>query len=162
MQVDSLVLMNDGLHGDGAPGDSIWGAFIKTLVGEGIYRISVRTDDKTSGTFRRLPDAALFTISLTGVTNLAGILPREFGLKQNYPNPFNPSTTIRYSLPHKSQVLLAVHNTLGQQVATLVQGQQTAGSYEVKFDGSKLASGVYFYRIQAGSFVQTRKLLLLR
>jgi photosystem II stability/assembly factor-like uncharacterized protein len=89
-------------------------------------------------------------------------IPAAFELQQNYPNPFNPATTIRYSLPHKSQVLLAVYNTLGQRVATLVQAQQEAGSYEVKFDGSALASGVYFYRLQAGNLVQTRNLLLLR
>jgi len=70
--------------------------------------------------------------------------------------------TIRYALPHKSQVLLAVYNTLGQQVATLVQGLKEAGSYEVKFDGTALASGVYFYRLQTSNYVETRKLLLLR
>jgi hypothetical protein len=88
--------------------------------------------------------------------------PETFSLTQNFPNPFNPATTIRYSMPNRSQVLLTVYNTVGQKVATLVQEQQEAGSYEVKFDGSALASGVYFYRLQAGSFMQTRKLLLLR
>jgi photosystem II stability/assembly factor-like uncharacterized protein len=90
-------------------------------------------------------------------------MPKAFALEQNYPNPFNPATTIRYALAHRSPVLLTVYNTLGQQVAVLSQGQQQdAGSYELKFDGSNLASGVYFYRLQAGSYVNTRKLLLLR
>jgi hypothetical protein len=89
-------------------------------------------------------------------------LPVRYALEQNYPNPFNPSTTIRYSLPHKSQVLLAVYNTLGQQVVTLVRGQQEAGSYEVKFDGSNLASGVYFYRLQSGGFLEAKKLVIAK
>jgi hypothetical protein len=72
-------------------------------------------------------------------------------LQQNYPNPFNPSTTIRYGLPNRSQVNLTVFNTLGQQVAVL----------QVKFDGSGLSSGVYFYRLQVGSFVETKKLLMM-
>jgi hypothetical protein len=89
-------------------------------------------------------------------------LPKTSELEQNYPNPFNPSTTIRYGLPHNSAVRLTVFNTLGQQVATLVQGEQVAGYHEVRFDGAGLSSGVYFYRLTAGNFVQTRKLILLR
>jgi hypothetical protein len=88
--------------------------------------------------------------------------PLDFELSQNYPNPFNPTTTIRYGLPHKSAVQLRIFNTLGRQVGTLVQGEQEAGYHEVRLDGSGLASGVYFYRLQAGSFLQTRKLLLLK
>jgi hypothetical protein len=87
---------------------------------------------------------------------------KRYSLSQNYSNPFNPTTTIRYALPCRSRVNLTVYNTLGQQVAGLIQAQQEAGSYEVKFDGSALASGVYFYRLQTESFVATKKLLLLR
>jgi hypothetical protein len=83
-------------------------------------------------------------------------------LEQNYPNPFNPVTTIRFGLPARSHVTLSVFNTIGQQVATLVEGEQEGGYHEVRFDGSTLASGVYFYRLHAENFVQTKRLLLLR
>jgi hypothetical protein len=89
-------------------------------------------------------------------------VPTAFALGQNYPNPFNPSTTIRYGLPHKSAVQLTVFNTLGQQVAVLQNGEEEAGYHELKFDGTGLSSGVYFYRIQAGEFVETRRLVLLK
>jgi hypothetical protein len=92
----------------------------------------------------------------------ANEVPEGTTLMQNYPNPFNPSTTIRYGLPTRSHVTLAVFNTLGQQVATLVQGEQEAGFHEVQFDGSGLAGGVYLYRIIAGDYFQTKRLLLLR
>jgi hypothetical protein len=88
--------------------------------------------------------------------------PDDFVLSQNYPNPFNPSTTIGYGLPRSSYVTLSVYNTLGQQIAVLFRGNQEAGYHEVRFDGPGLASGVYFYRLEAGGFVQTKSLLLLR
>ena len=88
--------------------------------------------------------------------------PVSFHLFQNYPNPFNPGTTIRYELPSTSMVRVGVFDILGREVAVLVNERKEAGSHEVKFDGSYLASGVYFYRMQAGSFVQTRKLLLVK
>jgi len=91
-----------------------------------------------------------------------GASPVAVSLLQNYPNPFNPSTTIRYGLPDRSQVTLAVFNTLGQQVAVLQSGEQEAGYHEVKFDGSGLSSGVYFYRLRAGEFVESKQFLLLR
>jgi predicted GH43/DUF377 family glycosyl hydrolase len=90
------------------------------------------------------------------------LAPVSFMLDQNFPNPFNPSTTIRYGLPHKTTVQMTVFNTLGQQVAVLQNGEQEAGYHEVRFDGTGLSSGVYFYRLRAGDFVETRKLLLLR
>lgn len=87
--------------------------------------------------------------------------PVVFGLEQNYPNPFNPSTTIQYGLAGRSQVTLTVFNTLGQVAEILQDGVQQAGYYQVIFDGSNLASGLYFYRLRANDVVQTRKLLLL-
>ncbi len=89
-------------------------------------------------------------------------LAAGFFLFQNYPNPFNPTTTIRYGLPHRSHVLLTVYNTLGEEVAELVNGDIEAGYHEVQFDASHLASSVYFYRIQAEGFIQTKSLLLLK
>jgi len=89
-------------------------------------------------------------------------VPHQFMLNQNYPNPFNPSTTITYGLPRRAIVSLAIFNTLGQLISTPVNESQEAGYHAVRFDGSNLASGMYFYRIQAGSFVQTKKFLLIR
>ncbi len=97
-------------------------------------------------------------ISLDGKNNL----PIDFSLKQNYPNPFNPSTTIKFSIPHSQFVILKVYDVLGKVVASLVNEEKLPGNYEVKFDGSNLPSGVYFYRLQAGSFSQAKKLLLLK
>jgi xylan 1,4-beta-xylosidase len=85
-----------------------------------------------------------------------------FKLDQNYPNPFNPITQIKYSVPKISYITLKVYNLLGQEVASLMNGYQKAGNYEVIFDGSKLAAGVYFYQIKASNFVQTKKFTLLK
>ncbi len=110
----------------------------------------------------------------TGVTSVEDEkqLPTEFVLKQNYPNPFNPSTTIEFSLPIKANVQLGVYNILGQEVATLVNEEKPAGEYEVEFSaigGSAfsgnaytLTSGIYFYRLQAGEYVETKKMILLK
>ena len=88
--------------------------------------------------------------------------PKVFVLEQNYPNPFNPSTTIQYGLPARSHVTLAVFNMLGQEVATLVQGEQDAGNRSIVFDASGLSSGIYFYRITAGDFTDTKRFVLTR
>ena len=89
-------------------------------------------------------------------------IPSEFVLEQNYPNPFNPSTTISFSLPEASEVQLSIFNILGQQVATLVNDVKNAGSYKVNWDASNLASGMYIYRLQAGSKVITNRMILMK
>ena len=88
--------------------------------------------------------------------------PSAFRLEQNYPNPFNPTTTISYEIPLRTYVRLLVFNVLGQRVETLVNREQAPGRYTVQFNSVKLASGVYFYRIRAGTFVETKKLMVLK
>ncbi|MBX2992051.1 MAG: T9SS type A sorting domain-containing protein [Bacteroidetes bacterium] len=119
-----------------------------------------------------MPVATAFLIGSNGegiyrATNITGVeqtqaIPQSFLLGQNYPNPFNPSTTIRFSLPKPAYVTLRIYNILGQEVATLLNEFAEAGFRSVRFDASGLASGVYFYRLQSGQFVHTRKLVLLR
>ncbi|NIR49148.1 T9SS type A sorting domain-containing protein [candidate division KSB1 bacterium] len=89
-------------------------------------------------------------------------LPTEFRLEQNYPNPFNPTTTIQFSVPKTSSVSIKLYDILGRRVATLVDDEYQVGIYNISFDASDLASGVYVYRIQADGFVATRKLMLLK
>ncbi|MBK8981370.1 MAG: T9SS type A sorting domain-containing protein [Ignavibacteria bacterium] len=89
-------------------------------------------------------------------------IPAEFDLKQNYPNPFNPSTTIRYSIANSELVNMSVYDISGREVLNLVNEFKNAGSYSVKFNGTNFASGVYFYRIEAGKFVQTKRMLLIK
>ena len=86
----------------------------------------------------------------------------DFALEQNYPNPFNPSTTIRYSVKTSSDVKLTVFDVSGKEVAQLVKGTKEAGSYEVNFDATNLTSGVYVYRLTAGNYSETRKMMLVR
>ena len=94
-------------------------------------------------------------------------LPEQFSLEQNYPNPFNPSTTIKYSIPASEFVTLKIYDVLGNEVASLVNEEKPAGTYEVEFnshsdEGQNLSSGFYFYKMQAGSYTQTKKLILMK
>ena len=99
--------------------------------------------------------------SVTGIKD-KGKIPLSFELMQNYPNPFNPSTIINYQLPISSKVVLKIYDLLGREVATLVNKQQSAGSYSVTFAAGNLASGIYFYQLIAGGFNQVKKLILLK
>ena len=90
------------------------------------------------------------------------LAPDSYNLAQNYPNPFNPSTIISWQSPVSSRQTLKVYDLLGNEVATLVDEYREAGRYEVEFNASGLASGIYFYKLQSGSFVETKKMLLLK
>ena len=119
----------------------------------------------TSGTVQVWIDSVSIIESssaTTGVVERGDEKPETFALQQNYPNPFNPTTTIRYELPKATSVRLTVYDVLSREVSTLVNELKQPGCYEAVFDGKNLASGVYLYRLQAGSFVQSRKLLLLK
>jgi hypothetical protein len=89
-------------------------------------------------------------------------VPAEFSLGQNHPNPFNPATTIGFSLPQAHRVTIKVFDILGQEVATLLDEEVPAGSFTVTWNATKAASGIYFYRIVAGDFVQTKRMVLMR
>jgi hypothetical protein len=100
-----------------------------------------------------------------GVTFIKGAnlnLPNELTLYQNYPNPFNPSTVIQFALPEASDVIIELFNLLGQKVDTIVGGNFVAGVHKIRYDASHLAGGVYFYKIRAGKFTETHKMLLIR
>jgi uncharacterized Ntn-hydrolase superfamily protein len=99
---------------------------------------------------------------INDVSEYAVGVPATFELHQNYPNPFNPSTAIRYQIPSRSHVTLKVYDVLGREVATLANEELKPGSYEVTWDASGVASGVYLYRLEAGAFTETKKLVLLR
>jgi N-acetylneuraminic acid mutarotase len=96
------------------------------------------------------------------IEQISADVPKTFLLEQNYPNPFNPSTTIRYQLPVASEVKLEVYDVLGKKVATLVSERQAAGYYQYVWNANGLTSGVYFYRLQAGGFVETKKMMLVK
>jgi len=104
----------------------------------------------------------LISYKITSINEREMQLPSAFHLDQNYPNPFNPSTTINYSVPKPSSVTITVYDVLGREVKTLVNENKPAGNFSVQFDGIKLTSGIYIYRLQAGSFSQTKKLILLK
>ena len=101
-------------------------------------------------------------INPVGVNDTTSTIPRTYQLFQNYPNPFNSSTTILYDLPEKAKVTLKIYNILGQQLVTLVNEVKDPGAYRTIWNARGMASGVYFYRLRAGGFVDTKKILLLK
>jgi hypothetical protein len=189
---DSLcVILNDkGINGDKVAGDHIWSAWVTfkagTEQGATPYKYGVwypGCSSITGASGAPLDDAApsgqdmsymikqssqpleeldIWPTVVTSVRSLNGVVAKEYKLNQNYPNPFNPETTIRYSLKHAGLTQVEVYNILGEKVVTLVNGVQNAGTYEVKFSGNNLPSGIYFYSINTSEYRATKKMLLLK
>ena len=110
----------------------------------------------------QMPPDLIMNKPIVGVSEKPDILPTRTKLYSNYPNPFNPMTTLKFDLSTKTRVRLSVFNMLGQEIAVVLDEQKEAGSYSVQFNAAHLASGVYFYRMETGSFFETRKMLLLK
>lgn len=122
--------------------------------------LKVLIDFDNDGT---IDDSLYLQNQFTDVKDHGGLLlPAEFNLAQNYPNPFNPTTTIQYSIPKSVNVEIKVYDVLGNEVTTLVNVEKPAGVYEVEFNAKNLSSGIYFYKLSAGSFTETKKMILLR
>lgn len=111
---------------------------------------------------RRMVEIITNLLNPVSVEEDKSTTPFSFQLEQNYPNPFNPVTTISYLLPSRSEVLLIIYNLLGEEIVRLVDEIQPTGLHRITWDASGVSSGIYFYRIQAGDFVQTRKMVLLK
>lgn len=147
------------------------GTFAIPAVGAGSYTLVADKPGYASATASVTVNAAnasvtvsALTLSSSEATSVAetGSVPATYQLQQNYPNPFNPTTTIQYSLSVASNITLKVFNLLGEEVSTLASGYQAAGTHQVVVDGKKLASGVYFYRLEAGSYRETKRMVLLK
>ena len=119
---------------------------------------------KTSNTLNQNQIGFWYVYQQTTVTDVKDeeTIPTVFKLEQNYPNPFNPSTAIKFAVPEKSNVLIQVYDILGSEVATLVNEEMDAGWYRKTFDANNYSSGVYLFRMEAGKFISTKKMILLR
>lgn len=185
------VMRDDGLFGDVTAGDTIYSKKIwyttTAIVGQE-FKFGIGGGDNEGGFgnnhIENINDAAsAYTLHsqfgsidplfydawdytnerpVSGIGNSVDAIPTEFALEQNYPNPFNPSTVIEFALPKDSKVTLKIFNMLGQEVALLVNGTYKAGFHKVRFDASRLTTGVYFYQITADNFVSTKKMLLMK
>jgi endo-1,4-beta-xylanase len=164
--LDSLISCTDTLQQANYTPES-WSHFTSILaqsitVRDQNYSNSISADTALgiAGDSLQAAIAGLVRIG-TGV-NIVDNVPKSFALSQNYPNPFNPTTRINYSVPVKSYISLKIYNLIGEEVAMLFEGVREAGNYTATFDGNGLASGVYFYRLQANNFVDTKKFILMK
>jgi hypothetical protein len=144
------------LVGSGAVGDSSLQGISVAISSEGTLIEGGPWDNSDIGA------AWVFVYPGIGITPISSEVPKSFQLMQNYPNPFNPSTRIEFGIPKQGFVKLTVYNSAGKEVTSLVNELLSAGNYDVPFDASGLSSGVYFYKLSAGNFVETKKMILVK
>jgi hypothetical protein len=155
--VDAL-LESAGLE-NGESADFVW----NVRVSDGLDTVAVASGyDVASNTFEPLYYSLTLERAMGTSNEAVSDLPEKFDLKQNYPNPFNPTTKIAFDLPQAASVELVVFDMLGRKVATLVSERMTAGTHTMDFNASSLASGMYIYRIEAGSFTSIKKMMLIK
>jgi hypothetical protein len=139
-----------------ANADKTWGQYSDLSSGDGCTQL-------TSGTAQtNRPNVSLVLNLVTNQERIASTIPTKFKLYQNYPNPFNPITVIKFDLPKESFVKLKIFDVLGREVKTLVNEVKLSGSYTIDFNASDLSSGVYFYRLETGNFIEVKKMLLIK
>lgn len=182
-------LYDDGTNGDEVAGDNFWSRDILwpagTPGGTFEFKFAAGYPGVESGGAYYLDNEAGYAVNhiwtfpsppptsarlrvvfgqmgVVSVRENGNAIPEKYSLAQNYPNPFNPATTINFDIPVSGSVSLKVYNLLGEEVAELVNGEMKAGSYTVDFDASRLSSGVYFYKLTAGSFTSVKKMLLMK
>jgi hypothetical protein len=139
-----------------------WTAVNSGLTNTDVLSLAISGTNLFAGTYGSSVWRRPLSQMITGIEEQHGEVPDHSVLQQNYPNPFNPSTTIRYVLPKQSFVTLAVYDLLGREVTTLINALEEPGYKSVEWNAGGVASGVYLYRLTAGDFMQTRKLLVLR
>ena len=132
------------------------------IIGRGTDRLNSIVKAREIAAFTHQFYQSNFDDNLVSVKEETASIPTQFILYQNFPNPFNPSTTISWQSPVAGYQTLNVYDILGNEVATLVNEYRNAGSYEIDFDASSLSSGIYFYKLNAGSFIQTKKMVLIK
>ncbi len=118
--------------------------------------------DYRSGTSFDIYETGFNTTGLVGIGNIGTVNPENYSLSQNFPNPFNPQTVINYNIPQNGNVKITIYDGLGRLVNTLIDQNQNAGSHEVTFNASSFATGIYFYKLESGSFVETKKMTLIK
>lgn len=157
----ALRIRSDDRFSGASTGRSISYQFIARN-GASVEVTAIDTLQPNSGTINIDPTSTSWSGPIATDVPISAELPVEFGLMQNYPNPFNPSTTIQYQVASPSFVTLKVYNLLGQEVATLVNDQKEPGTYAVRWIADGIPSGIYFAKMQAGAFTQTRRMVVLK